>query len=323
MSGYVLRRLALALVTLVAALTGLLALLHASPGSPVNALPPAVAADPGARAAFLADRGLDRPFVVQWARYLGHAARGDLGTSLYDGSSVAGAVAGSVSVSIELGGLAALVAVVGGGAVGVAAARRPGGVVDGVVRVGSLLAISTPSYWLAVLALVVVGERAPDLVPGAGGLPTWSEDPLRHLQALLLPALVLGLGGFAMVARSVRQTFGEVLDGPQVRFARAAGLSEGQVLRRVALRGAAPATITLVGLLVAGLVSGTVLIENVFQLPGLGQLAVTAIGRDDYPLALGCALATAVLLLATNVAVDLAVLAFDPRARRRAVGGGR
>lgn len=323
MRRYVLNRVALAVATLVVALTGLLALLHASPGSPVNTLPPAVAADPGARASFLSDRGLDQPFVVQWARYIGAAAHGDLGTSLHDGSSVAGAIGGALPVSLELGLLAAFVAVGPGVAVGIAAARRPGSLVDGLARVGSLAAASTPSYWLAVLALVVMGERFPELVPGAGGLPSWSENPAGHLQALILPALVLGLGGFAMVARSVRQTLGEVLDGDQVRFARAAGLPERRVLRLVAFRMAAPSTVTLVGLLVAGLVSGTVLIENVFQLPGIGQLAVTATSRDDYPLALGCALATAAVLLTANLLADVVALRLDPRARERATARGR
>lgn len=323
MTGYVLRRLLALVATVLVALTAMFGLLHASPSSPVNSLPPAVAADPEARAAFLADRGLDRPLVVQYAGYLGDVATGDLGTSLYDGSSVAGSIAATAPVSMELGLLAALVAIVPGALVGITAARHHGRAPDAAARLATLLAISIPSYWLAVLCLVVVGERAPDLLPDAGGFTPFGEDPAANLRVMVLPAVVLGLAGFAMVARSLRTSLVEILDGDDVRFARSLGMPERQVVRRIALRNAAPSAVTVVGLLLGGLVSGTVLVENVFQIPGLGQLMVTAFTRDDYPLALGTALATAVVFLGLNLVVDLVLHAVDPRARRRALAGTR
>lgn len=313
MTGFVLRRLLGLAITALVAVTGLFALLHASPGSPVNSLPPAVAADPEARAAYLADTGLDRPILRQYAGYLGDVATGDLGTSLYDGSSVWGSIRTTAPVSFELGLLAAVVAIGPGVLVGTTAARHHGRAADGIARVATLLAISVPSYWLAVLCLVVVGERAPDLLPDAGGFTPFGQDPGANLRVMVLPAIVLGLAGFAMVARSVRTSLVEVLDGDDVRFARAMGMSERQVVRRIALRNAAPSTLTVIGLLVGGLVSGTVLVENVFQIPGLGQLMVTAFTRDDYPLALGTALATAVVFLGLNLVVDVAVQLATPR----------
>jgi peptide/nickel transport system permease protein len=191
------------------------------------------------------------------------------------------------------------------------------------VRVATVVAISIPSYWLAVLCLVVAGERWPDLVPGAGGFTRFGEDPLASVRALLLPAVVLGLGGFAMVARSLRASLAGVLDGDDVHFARAMGMPERQVLGRIALRAVAPSTVTVVGLLLGGLVSGTLLVENVFALPGLGQLMVTAFTRGDHPLALGTALVTALVFLGLNLAVDVAVVALDPRARRGLPSGSR
>lgn len=321
-SGFVLRRLLVLAATIWLATTAMFLLLHASPSSPVNNLPPAVAADPEARAAVMAEKGLDRPLVEQYLAYLGDVATGDLGTSLYDGSSVGAAVRATVPVSFELGLLAAGFAIVPGALVGITAARHHGRAVDGASRLATIAAISVPSYWLAVLCLVVVGERYPDLLPSAGGYTPFGEDPLRNLQAMLLPAIVLGLGGFAMVARALRSSLVEILDGEDVRFARAMGMPERQVVRRIALRRAAPSTVTVLGLLVGGLVSGTVLVENVFQIPGLGQLMVTAFTRDDYPLALGTALATATVFLGLNLLVDLAVHALDPRARRRALPTG-
>lgn len=317
MTRYLIRRLLILAVTILVAVTAMFGLLHASPSSPVNNLPPAVAADPEIRAAIMAEKGLDQPLVVQYGRYLRDLATGDLGNSLYDGSSVWESIAATAPVSFELGALATLMAVIPGIALGIASARRHGRPFDGASRLVTVLAISVPSYWLAVLCLVMVGERYPDLLPQAGGFTAFRDDPVANLQALVLPALVLGLAAFAMVARSLRTSLVEVYEGDDVRFARAMGMSERHILSRIALRNAAPSTITVAGLIIGGLVSGTVLVENVFQLPGLGQLMVLAFVRQDYPLALGTALATAVIFLGLNLAVDVAVVAFDPRARRR------
>ncbi len=320
---FALHRAVVLVVTLVVAVSALFVVLHASPGSPVSNLPPSVAADPEARAAVAADAGLDRPLAVQYAAFWGSLARLDLGTSLYDGSSVSGAIAAAAPVSFQLGLMAAVVALAPGLLAGVAAARRHGRPADALVRVLTVIAISVPSYWLAVLCLVVVGERWPDLVPGAGGFTPFGQDPLGSIRSLLLPAVVLGLGGFAMVARSLRAALVGVLDGDDVHFARAMGMAEHQVLGRIALRAVAPSTVTVVGLLLGGLVSGALLVENVFALPGLGQLMLTAFTRGDHPLALGTALVTALVFLGLNLAVDVAVVALDPRTRRRLTPVGR
>lgn len=317
MTGFVLRRLLVLVATVWVATTAMFLLLHASPGSPVNNLPPAVAADPEARAAVMAEQGLDRPLLEQYLAHLGDVVTGDLGTSLYDGSSVGAAIRTTVPVSLELGLLAAGFAIVPGALLGITAARHHGRAADGAARLATIAAISVPSYWLAVLCLVVVGERYPDLLPSAGGYTALGDDPLRNLRAMVLPAVVLGLGGFAMVARALRSSLVEILDGDDVRFARAMGMPERQVVRHIALRRAAPSTVTVLGLLVGSLVSGTVLVENVFQIPGLGQLMVTAFTREDYPLALGTALATAAIFLGLNLLVDVAVHALDPRVRSR------
>lgn len=315
MIRYLLRRLLALAVTVLLALTMMFALLHASPGSPVDSMGANVAADPEARAAITEAQGLDRPLIAQYGAYLGGLARGDLGTSIYDGSSVRATIGAAIPVSAELGLLAIGVTLVPGLALGIAAARRHGRPLDGAVRVLTLLAISLPSYWLAVLCLVGVGARYPDLLPSAGGFIPFSEDPVANLKVMILPAIVVGLAGFAIVARSVRAALVDAYGTDEVLFGRASGLPERDVTRRLALRRAAPPSLAVLGLVVGGLLTGTVLVENVFQLPGMGQLMVTAFTRDDYPLALGTALVTAVVLLTVNLVVDVTLHLLDPRTR--------
>jgi peptide/nickel transport system permease protein len=312
---YLFRRVVALALTVLLALTGMFFLLHASPGSPVDSMGVQVAADPDTRDAIAQAHGLDRPLLEQYGAYLRGIGRGDLGSSLYDGSPVRTTIAAAAPVSAELGLLAIAVTVVPGLTAGIVAARRHGRTADGIVRVLSLVAVSVPSYWLAVLCLIWIGERYPDLLPSAGGFIPLAEDPIANLQVMILPAIVVGLSGFAIVARSVRTALLDAYGTDDVRFGRASGLPERDVTRKLALRRAAPPSLAVAGLVVGGLLTGTVLVENVFQIPGMGSLMVTAFTRDDYPLALGCALVTAVVLLSVNLAVDVALHLLDPRTR--------
>lgn len=314
MGTYILRRALGVLVVMFAVVTGMFLLLHASPVSPVNQLAPQVAADPVARAAVEHRMGLDRPLLVQYGDYLGGLLTGDMGESLYDGSSVADQVGRALPVSLELGFLATLLAGIPALVLGTWSALRQGRAVDRATRVLTVVAMSLPGYWLAVVLMVMVDN--PDFLPGAGGFVHFTDEPARNLQVLLLPALVLGLAAFAMVTRSLRGGLVEAYASDHVAFARAMGSSRLEVLRRVALRGAVVPTLTVAGVLIGGLLSGTVLVENVFQIPGLGQLMVTAFQRQDYQLALGGCVATAAIFLLLNLIVDLLYLVVDPRTRQ-------
>lgn len=313
MTNYLVRRVLGVVVVMFAVVTGLFLLLHASPVSPVNQLAPQVAADPVARAAVEHRMGLDRPLPTQYLDYVGDALRGDFGTSLYDGTSVAGQLGRALPISLELGLLACVFAVIPAVLLGVWSVLRRGGVVDHGTRVLSVVAMSLPGYWLAVIALVVVGDSHPDLLPNAGGFVTFGEDPATNLKVLVLPAIVLGLATFAMLTRSLRGGLADAMASDHVLFARAMGGSRLLTLRRVALRGALLPTLTVAGVLLGGLLSGTVLIENVFQIPGIGQLMVTAFQRQDYPLALGACVATSAIFLLLNLVVDLLYPLLDPR----------
>lgn len=316
MLRYVARRAVALVVVLFVSVSAMFLLLHAADDSPVDSMSPAVVADPRARAAVEESLGIDDPLLVQYGRYVGDLVQGDLGTSFYDGSSVSDQIAERLPVSLELGLLAALVAIVPGLLLGTFAALRHGRWLDGGTRVLTVLAISVPSYWLAVLCLVLVGDSNPELLPGAGGFVTFAEDPLANLQAMILPATVLGLAVLAMVARSIRASLLDVLSYDDVTFARAMGMPERALVRRIALRNALTPTLAVMGVLLGGLVSGTILIENVFQIPGLGQLMVTAFVRRDYPLALGATVVTATIFLVLNLVIDVVSALVDPRTRR-------
>jgi peptide/nickel transport system permease protein len=315
MTNYLMRRVLGVVVVMFAVVTGMFLLLHASPVSPVNQLAPQVAADPVARAAVEHRMGLDRPLATQYLDYVGGVLHGDFGTSLYDGSSVADQIARALPVSLELGLLAAVFALIPATVLGVWSVLRRGGVVDHGTRVLSVVAMSLPGYWLAVVTIVVVGDSQPDLLPGAGGFVTFSEDPATNLTVLVLPAIVLALATFAMLTRSLRGGLADAMASDHVLFARAMGGSRLLTLRRVALRGAIVPTLTVAGVLIGGLLSGTVLVENVFQIPGIGQLMVTAFQRQDYPLALGACIATSAIFLVLNLVVDLLYPLVDPRTR--------
>jgi peptide/nickel transport system permease protein len=316
MLAYVLRRAVALIVVLFVSISAMFLLLHVADDTPVDSMSPAVAADPRARHAVERRLGLDDPLVMQYGTYLGDLVQGDLGTSIYDGSSVSDQIAERLPVSLELGLLAALVSIVPGLLLGTWAALRHGRWADGGTRIITILAISIPSYWLAVLCLVLVGQALPDLLPGTGGFVTFSEDPLANLQVMILPAVVLGLAVLAMVARSIRASLIVVLSYDDVTFARAMGMPERLVMRRIALRNALAPTLAVLGVLIGGLVSGTILIENVFQIPGLGQLMVTAFVRRDYPLALGATVVTATIFLVLNLVIDVLSALVDPRTRR-------
>ncbi len=315
MFEFMVKRLLNALLVLWLVVTGMFFLLRLAPGSPVNSLPPAVAADPLARAAYEAQLGLDKNIFIQYFDFLVNLLTGDLGNSLFDGRSVLSQISAHLPISLELGALAAVMAMIPGFFLGCWTATKRGTWQDGMVRVLTVLSFSVPAYWLAVLCLIFIGQSFPDMLPSAGGFVRFTEEPVTNLKVMLLPALVLGLSTFALVVRSIRAALADVLSFDYVAFATAMGMSQGLMMRRIAVRNAIIPTLTVVGVLLGGLVSGTVLVESVFQIPGLGQLMVTAFVRQDYPLALGCSVFTAAIFLGLNLVVDALYFVVDPRTR--------
>jgi oligopeptide transport system permease protein len=279
---------------------------RAVPGGPWDrekALPEAVLANLEARA------DLDQPLSVQYIRWLGRTATGDLDVSMkYPNQTVAGIIGRAFPVSLTLGGLAALFALTGGVGLGVLTALRPGSWIDRVGDVLTTLGFSLPSF---VLGSVLVLAFA----LGLGWFPAalWTS-PLH----VVLPALTLAVGPAAYVARLTRGGLIEALAEPWVRTARARGLPEWRVVIQHGLRNALGPIVTVTGPLVAWMITGSFVVEQIFAIPGLGRYFVTAVIDRDYSLLMGVTLFFAVVVIAANTVVDLLYAWVDPRVR-----GGR
>ncbi len=279
------------------------ALLRFLPGGPFErekALPPEILRNIEAR------YHLDEPLGRQYLRYLADLARGDLGPSYkYVGRDVSQILGEALPVSLQLGAVAFVLSCVFGVAMGLLAAVRRGSAADRGIMLLALFGVSMPSFVLAAVLVLGVGL-------GLGWLPAalW-EGPLYAV----LPAITLAALPTAYVAQLTRTSVIEVIDLDHVRTARAKGLSEMRVRLRHVLRNALLAVVTYFGPLLAMLLTGSFVVEQIFAIPGIGRFFVTAVTNRDYPLVMGVTLLYAVLVVAANLAVDLLYGWLDPRIR--------
>jgi peptide/nickel transport system permease protein len=332
---FVARRLA-ALVALSIGITFIAFMLtQLVPGDPIRAnLGQIAQSDPEVVAAFREHYGLDKPLPVQYLRYLQHLAHGDLGESQQTHEGVRHDLAQFVPATAELAFTAMLIAVVVGVGLGVLAAVKRNRPTDHALRVVSLGGISVPTFWLALLSLYVFFFRL-NWVPGGGrldpgvlepphvtGLYTvdalvagqWATcwDAVRHL---ILPALVLALFNVGLLTRYTRSAVLEVIDQEYVQGARAKGLPERVVVLRHVLRAAMTSLVTVIGLAFANVMTGSVLVENIFAWPGIGQYAYHSATSLDLPAIMGVSLFVAIVYIAINFIVDLLYGVIDPRIR--------
>ena len=304
---------AILLVWLVATLVFLL--LHLIPGDPAELLlsTGGTAPDPSAVAALREKLGLDQPIHVQYIDYMAGLLQGDLGVSLQDGSPVAGQVALRLPRTLELILAAALIAIGLGVPLGVRAATRPGGAADRIVSGVASLALSTPVFVIGSLAILLFAQTL--RIAPAGGYVPFSEDPLRHLGLLLMPAFTVAASLWAIVVRMTRSAVLETLERDFVRAVRARGVAPGRILVRHVLRNALVPVVTVTGLQLGTLLGGTVLVEFVFNWPGLSGYLVRAVEARDYPEVVGIVLTIAVIFVFLNLVVDLVNAVLDPRVR--------
>ena len=247
--------------------------------------------------------GLDDPFPVQYARWMGDVVRGDLGHSYYSDRPVSAMIAQRLPNTLVLAGASMLVAVGIAVPAGIASAVHPGSRTDYAAQVGALIGVSMPNFWLGYL-LIIFCSLWLGLFPvaGAGGL-----------EYLVLPALTLGSGMAAVIARLVRTAMLDVLDEAYIQTARSKGLRERIVVYKHALRNALVPVVTIVGLQLSYVLNGAVVVEVVFQRPGLGTLLIDAVFARDYPVVQGVTLLIGVIFVLTNFAVDLTYSRLDPR----------
>jgi peptide/nickel transport system permease protein len=297
-------RAASAVLVVLGVCTLVFLLIHLVPGDPVEAML-GESAQPADRAALRRALGLDRPVGEQYIAYLKRLARLDLGQSFHYQRSVRELLAERIPATVELTVAALVLALVLAVPLGVLAARHRGRLVDSGAMGFSLLGISMPNFWLGPVLILIFSLRL-------GLTPVSGRDGAA---SLVLPAVTLGTGLAAVLARMVRSSVLEVLEEDYIRTARAKGLTEAAVLWRHALRNAWLPVLTLVGFQLGGLLGGAVITETVFAWPGVGSLLVEAIQSRDYPVVQACVLLISLVYVLVNTLTDLVYLWVDPRVR--------
>lgn len=317
MVGFVLRRLATSVVVLFLVSLLTFALVHMVPGDAA-----VVAAGENASEELIQQArerlGLDKPLLVQYVTWVGGVLTGDLGTSLFSSQSAAEAVFARVPVTASLTFLAALWATVVGMALGVAAAVRPNGWIDRATTGLATVGVAMPSFWIGLILVTFFAIQNP-LLPATGYRPLTS-DPAGWLAHLALPAIALGTTCCAEIARHTRASVATVLSRDYVRTAVAKGLGPRQVLTHHVMRNAAVPIVTVFGIQLAQLISGAIVVEQVFGLPGLGTFAIEAVISRDFPFLQAFVLLTTVFVIVINAAVDMSYAYLNPKLR--SVGHG-
>jgi peptide/nickel transport system permease protein len=310
MLAYISRRLLLAVPTLFLVSVIVFGLMRLIPGDPAAVLL-GEQADPASIAAIHRELGLDRPLPEQYLRWLGHAARGDLGTSIATGESVRSMIVDRFPLSAAVAGFAVGCATLVAVLAGLLAAWKRDGPLDLSVVAGASLVLAVPSFWLGLLLLLFFGLRL-GWLPVIGYVP-FTEDARQWALYLLLPVVTLAIAESGVLTRMMRTSAIDVLKLDYITHARAKGLSEPLVLGRHAFPNAFAPTLTLVGLALGQLLGGIAVIETVFTLPGMGRLMVESILARDYPVVQGCLLFTALVYVSINLVVDILYPFFDPR----------
>ena len=314
MLRYIARRAVISVLTVFGVATIVFAVMQVIPGGAVSALAgPQAARDPETRAALERQYGLDKPLVTQYGIWVKNAVQGDFGRSITTRAPVADEIVRRVGITGELTLLATIVSIVVGIPVGVFAALRRNSPADGATRLLSLAWFSIPDFVLGSLLIYWVSTRGIGL-PVSGYIPL-REDVVGHFKSMALPTLSLSLITTAVVIRVIRSSVVEVLSEPYVTTARAKGLHARVVTGRHVVRTALIPTVTIIGINVGYLLSGAVLIEQIFSLPGLGRYALQGISNRDLPVIQGAVVVGATAFVLTNLLVDLVYSLVDPRIR--------
>ncbi|TVR92218.1 MAG: ABC transporter permease [Trueperaceae bacterium] len=255
--------------------------------------------------------GLHLPLHQQYAQWLGGVLQGDFGRSVWTGRPVADEIVGRLPVTLQLSFMALAFAIVVSFPLGMLAAGARGGRADAVVRLASIVGLTLPSFWVGVLLLYVTSMYLPAW-PTIGYVP-FVEDPVGNLARMALPTFAVALPMIAALTRILRSSLLDVLSLDYIRTGKAKGLATRTLFYKHALRNAMIPVITVIGVQVGYLLSGVVVIEQVFAIPGLGRLVIGAINERNYPLAQGVILVATVVFVFVNLVVDLAYAWIDPR----------
>jgi peptide/nickel transport system permease protein len=285
-------------------------LVHLTPGDPASVIL-GPDAPQEAVAELRARLGLDKPLPVQFVRWFGQVLQGDLGESIFLRRPVTQAIVERLEPTLLLAGLTTLFAVIIGIPTGVLAAVHRNTWLDRLFMSVAVFGVSMPNFWLA-LNLIFLFALALALLPVSGYVPL-RDDPLMTLRFMLLPAFSLGFPQSALIARMTRGSMLDVLSQDYVKTARAKGLSERLVIYKHALKNTMITVITVIGIVLAITLSGSVVIETIFGLPGVGRLIINSVLRRDYPVIQGTVLFIAASYVLVNLIIDVLYVYLDPR----------
>lgn len=315
MAAYIVRRIAINLLVLWIISLILFTVVQAAPGDPIRMMIPPSELNTGTEE-FIAMRrhelGLDRPILVQYVSWLGNAVTGDLGSSFANGRAVSALIYERIGATILLMGLGLLISISIAIPLGVWSAAKKNSAVDYVASVVSLSAVCIPPFFLGMVGIYVLSFKL-GWLPSAGMSNPTAPGFVDSVQHLAMPALILGFAGAGGLTRYVRSSVISELRSDYVRTAESKGASGLRVLFGHVLRNALIPIITVVALSLPGLLAGAVVIEQVFAWPGMGQLAVSSVGRHDYPVIISFAMLVSVLVLVSNLVADVLYTVVDPR----------
>ena len=315
MVRYILTRLWQSAITLILASLVIFIGVRQLPGDPAIAMA-GEEASPQRLAQIRSQLGLDQPLIAQYGNFIARLLRGDLGESTRTGTPVTHLIGTTLPVTLWLAAYALIVAVIVGIVLGVVAERFRGRFLEWMSNAFALIGLSVPNFWLGILAILYLCV-ALRWFPASGYVPL-TDNLVDGIFHLTLPALILGTGLSAVIMRQTRASMIETMKTDYVRTARAKGLSGGRVLVRYGMRNSLIVVVTIVGLQLGGLISGAVVTEKIFALPGFGKLTLDAVFTRDYPVIQAVVLVITVGYIVINLAVDILYSVIDPKIR---VGG--
>lgn len=309
MTKYIIRRLLLFVPALIGVTILTSSLIYLSPGDPARLM-----LGPQARTEAIVqlreEMGLDKPFYIRYFDWMSKVFRGNLGRSLQRNENVGDMILNRVPATLQLAFFALIVALAIAIPTGVLSGLYPNSVFDNIARLFAVFWISMPSFWLGLVLLLIFSLNLNWLpISGQGG-PMWTATGILHI---ILPAFALGARRVAILTRLIRSRMMEILQEDYIRTARSKGLPERLVVYRHAFRNVLIPVITVLGLQIPWLFSGSVIIEKVFAWPGMGRMLVDAVFKRDYPVVQGSILVFAIIVMALNLTVDLTYAYIDPR----------
>ena len=310
--AYAGRRLLFTVPTLLAMSVFVFAIVHLAPGDPVQAAL-GLSYTPAAAHALRHQMGLDQPILSQYFTWIGNILHGNLGQDLVSHEPLSTLIGTSLPVTLELTVLSLGIAILIGVALGIKAAQRPGGIADHALTGFTMWGFSVPNFVLGIL-LILLFAVALNWLPPQEFVP-FTQSPLDNLQHILMPVIALMFPEAAYIAQTTRAAMLESLQQDYVTFLRAKGIRENVIAYRHALRNAALPVVSIIGLQFGALLGGTIVIENVFSLPGMGKMIVGAVSARDYPIVQGGVLIITLMFILINLVTDILYAILNPRLR--------